>query len=149
MPVETIVLSLPEAARETDISDRSDSRLSTRRHQELVRGYQQLLKKRRRFAWTDRARQRREEVFATACKSLAKQLARESTEEVEDRADRLKARTRAYTAFGSLMTVSASEAERSALRNYSALRLALLFGILGGATLSALITAGLGDQIPF
>ena len=145
MPVEEITLSLPEEARERDVNDLSEPPPRRGAQEELIRHYYQLLKKKRRFAWTRRARQRREEVFDSACKSLAKQLARESTAEVESRVDRLEARTRIYAAIGSLLNVSAMEAQRVSLRNYYAVRYALLIGVLGGVSLAALITLSLAN----
>ena len=149
MPVEEIVLSLPKETREHDINDLSEFRTVMGAGEELIRHYHQLLKKRRRFAWTRRARQRREAVFDSACKSLAKQLARESTAEVESRVDRLEARTRVYKAVGGLLSVGAMEAQRSKVRNYYAVRYALLIGVLGGVSLAALITLSFGSGLRF
>jgi hypothetical protein len=143
MPVEEIVLSLPEEARERDVNDLSESQPTGADGEQLIRHYHQLLKQRRRFAWTRRARRRREEVFDSACKSLAKQLARESTAEVASRVDRLHARTRIYAAVGGLLNVSALEAQRATLRNHYAVRYALLLGLLAGVSLAALTTLSL------
>ena len=144
MPVEEIVLSLPEVARAPDDNDGAVANGS----EELIRHYQQLLASKRRFAWTRRARLRRAASFDAACKSLAKQLARESTAAVENRATRLEARTRIYATVGGLLSVNAMEAQRSALRNLFAVRYALLLGVLGGASLTAMVALGLRAQIP-
>ena len=149
MPVEEIVLSLPEETREQDTKDNPDPRRANGNGEDLIRHYYELLKKRRRFAWTRRGRQRREVAFDSACKSLAKQLARESTAEVASRTDRLETRTRIYAAVGGLLNVSAMEAQRASLRNYYAVRYALLIGLLSGVSLAALITLSLGSGRPF
>ncbi len=148
MAVEEIILSLPQTAPEQDSDDLSASHHSQSGHEELVRRYHHLLKGKRRFAWTRRARRRREEAFDTACKSLAKQLARVSTAELENRTARLDTRTRIYVAVESLLSVSAMEADRAALRNHYAVRYALFFGVLSGVLLAALIAFSFGSGNP-
>ncbi len=144
MPVEEIVLSLPGAARESELKRTSASERDSKHRDELISRYRQMLEARRRFAWTRRGRTRREEVFDAACKGMAKQIARQSTDTMEDRATRLAARALVYGAVDGLLSTAAREQRRAAFRYHRAVRYAFLLGSLGALTAAALIIFGLG-----
>ena len=148
MPVEEIVLSLPEAARASELRNLSATERDRAHNDELIGRYRQMLEARRRFAWTRRGRARREEVFDAACKGMAKQLARQSTDEVDDRDTRLAARALVYGAVDGLLTTAAGEQRRQALQYRSAIRYAFWLGSLGTVAVAALIIIGLDLSFP-
>lgn len=143
MPVEEIVLSLPEAARASELRNLSASERDRTRNDELIGRYRQMLEARRRFAWTRRGRARREEVFDAACKSMAKQLARQSTDQVDDRDRRLAARALVYGAVEALLRTAAGEQRRQTARHRSTVRYAFWLGSLGMLIVVALVLLGL------
>jgi hypothetical protein len=147
MAVEEIVLSLPEATRESELSRLSATERDRNHNDELIGRYRQMLDARRRFAWTKRGRARREEVFEAACKNMAKQLARQSTDKVQDRASRLAARALIYGAVDGLLATAAREQQRQASQYRKALRYAFWLGSLGALMVAVLIALGLNGSL--
>jgi hypothetical protein len=143
MPVEEIILTLPESARESELrpSFASEDGGSTLRD-ELIACYRQMLEARRRLAWTRRSRARREEVFDIACKGIAKQLARQSADAIDDRTTRFAVRALIYGGVDGLLSTAAREERRQTLRNRRVACCAFLLGSLG-----ALMVIGFGGCI--
>ena len=147
MPVEEIVLSLPEVARESELEHASASERDRNYRDELIGRYRQMLETRRRFAWTRRGRSRRETAFDAACKQMAKQLARQSTDKMDDRSKRLAARALIYGAVDGLLHTAAREQRRQTLHYRKAVRYAFLLGSLGTLTIGAFIGLELGGSL--
>ncbi|TNF89134.1 MAG: hypothetical protein EP301_03620 [Gammaproteobacteria bacterium] len=143
MPVEEIVLSLPETAERSEPSRKSEV-TPAGKGDELVRSYQQLLSESLMFAWTARSRARRVEKFETARKSLVKQLAREATAAIPSRSARLEASTQVYRTVEQLLNTSAAAQRRLDHQKRRLIRLASLLGVVWVATVCCLLILGSG-----
>jgi hypothetical protein len=136
MAMEEITLSVPRAIpdgrwhRQTVVS-----REPVNPHDRVVGRYRRLLRERNRIAWTRHGRRKRHEAFEVAYRSLVKQLAKDVSDTVGDRAARLDIRTRIYGSLTGIVAVSTEDQGR--LRD-QAVR---LFGwgvVLAGVGLTAL-----------
>ena len=135
MSVEEIVLSLPGTAQKSDTGSQADVNSTSGHCDDLVRRYQALLGESLKFAWTKRAQARRAETFATARKSLVKELARESTALVPARGARLEARTQLYTTVARLLSANAAAHRRLDQQKRLLIRVASVLGLISVAAI--------------
>ena len=99
----------------------------------LVAGYLKAARVRDRLALTQRARQRRQERFQLALKTLAKGMATEATRTVHERPLRLDIRTRIYGTMMVLARVTSEDHLAVVGRARNTLRWALSIAVLGFA----------------
>jgi len=104
-------------------------------HDRVVGRYRRMLRERNRIAWTRHGRRRRHDAFEVAYRSLVKQLAKDVSDPIGDRAARLDIRTRIYGSLTGI--VAATTADQGRLRDQAA-RLFAWGLVLAGVGLAAL-----------
>ncbi|MGE0623538.1 MAG: hypothetical protein AB7I04_24205 [Pseudomonadales bacterium] len=111
MPIEEITLSVPQSLPDSGTEQRAAS-ATAHSDDRMVRRYRGLLRDSYRFAWTRRGRQKRQDTFEVAYRSLVKQLAQEITAPIEDRVIRLDARRSIYASLTGIIGAAASDQRR-------------------------------------
>ena len=144
--IEEIILSVPgaepvlEGRRSADRIDDVDDvecAVDTGSEDEIARSYSEMVQQRDRFGFTRKSRQRRQDTFETAYRSLVKQIATEATRGIRDRSSKLRARTQIYKSVMALVQSSARDQKTKAKRTRRLFRWSLAVagtGVFGLAT---------------
>lgn len=151
--IEEIILSVPGAKtvlkgrRSADRIDDIDSTVDTSSEDEIVRSYREMVQQRDRFGLTRKSRQRRQDTFEAAYKSLVKQIATEATRGIRDRSSKLRVRTQIYKSVMALVQSSARDQKTKAKRTRRLFRWSLavagtgVFGLATGLIADGWLTA--------
>lgn len=151
--IEEIILSVPGAKtvlkgrRSADRIDDIDSTVDTGSEDEIVRSYREMVQQRDRFGLTRKSRQRRQDTFEAAYKSLVKQIATEATRGIRDRSSKLRVRTQIYKSVMALVQSSARDQKTKAKRTRRLFRWSLavagtgVFGLATGLIADGWLTA--------
>ncbi|MEJ2087906.1 MAG: hypothetical protein P8Y69_05425 [Gammaproteobacteria bacterium] len=141
MAIEEITLSVPVTGRaDVDTSDKGSSDRDAA--SSFVRSYRKLVRERDRFAIGRRVKERRQENFEVAFKSLVKHLAQEATGGIADRTARLAARTRIYISIVGLAYTLSEDQRRAVRAARRAMKWAVAIGAIGVIAMAYTMVSG-------